>query len=281
MKKLLVKFYSTRIQKACSELGVPRKVQSAAIVFLQRLYIWHSAIEHDPQHMMLACLYLACKAEECYFSAAELARLAGAPPALILRHELTLLSAIRYDLVVYHPYRALTGLWEDWQVWLAAQEQGADSAAPDEQTRQRVKDAALAGADVLLLSDAPLLFSPGQIALAALRSGALRRGLKLDGFLQHVCGQAGEGGEKAGSANALAAVLKVLGEIDALGAQAAAPVEQEQATRADKVLKTCRAALSKKGGKTSVEEGKDVEAEGSEETKAEKAKRKRTESAGQ
>lgn len=263
---LLTKFYSTRLQHACLELRVPRKVQGTAIAFLRRLYVHHSMIEHDPQHIMLACLYLACKAEESYISAAELERLSATPAAFILRHELTLLTALQYDLVVYHPYRALEAFWEGLCTWLAslaAQGRAEASAQPlSEEARKRARDAAVAAADALQLTDAPLLYSPGQLALAALRSGFLKQGVKLRGYLDRLCMNVGnEACDSAGAVStpalpppdALAKLTAVLSEIDRLGADGAKAVDQEAASAADKKLKACRAALlARRGGKADV-----------------------------
>ena len=45
------------------------------------------------------------------------------------------------------------------------------SSSPSEQDVKSIKDKASNACDVLLTTDAPLIFTPGQIALAALRSG--------------------------------------------------------------------------------------------------------------
>ena len=57
---------------------------------------------------------------------------------------------------------------------------GAGSSALEGVTEQQVADtkkAARAAADALVLTDAPLLFPPGQLALAAMRSGFNKVGL--------------------------------------------------------------------------------------------------------
>lgn len=57
---------------------------------------------------------------------------------------------------------------------------GAGSSALEGVTEQQVaeaKKAARAAADALVLTDAPLLFPPGQLALAAMRSGFNKVGL--------------------------------------------------------------------------------------------------------
>ena len=69
---------------------------------------------------------------------------------------------------------------------------GAGSSALEGATVQQVADAkkaARAAADALVLTDAPLLFPPGQLALAAMRSGFNKVGLlNLPGMLlQNSC----------------------------------------------------------------------------------------------
>lgn len=110
--------------------------------------------------------------EEAYISAAELARLSGIKPAAILNSELPVLQTLRFDLVVMSPYRALAGFLEETRK--RAQKPGAvepSLVGLQESTAQGAHKAALAAVDALMRTDAPLRFSPGQLALAALRSG--------------------------------------------------------------------------------------------------------------
>lgn len=110
--------------------------------------------------------------EESYISAAELARLCGIKASAILNSELPVLQTLRFDLAVSSPYRALAGFLEEARV--RAQRPGAvepSLVGLQESTAQSAHRAALAAVDALMLTDAPLRFSPGQLALAALRSG--------------------------------------------------------------------------------------------------------------
>lgn len=110
--------------------------------------------------------------EESYISAAELARLCGIKASAILNSELPVLQTLRFDLAVSSPYRALAGFVEEARA--RAQRPGAvepSLVGLQESTAQSAHRAALAAVDALMLTDAPLRFSPGQLALAALRSG--------------------------------------------------------------------------------------------------------------
>jgi hypothetical protein len=50
--------------------------------------------------------------EDCYISAAELARLTGVHQELLLRNELMLLEGLKFDFIVFSPYRAIEGFME-------------------------------------------------------------------------------------------------------------------------------------------------------------------------
>ncbi|PSC75630.1 cyclin-H1-1 isoform X1 [Micractinium conductrix] len=260
----LLRFYGTRVQHVCRELRLPRRVLGAALTYLKRMYLSLSCLEQDPQQLLLTCLYLACKIEEHYISAAELGRLTGVPPELILRTELTALQALKFDLIVHSPYKAVEGFFEDIKEAAlaagsseaAAAAEGLDAGmstlAPEQ--LERVRAAAYAAADALMLSDAPLLHAPGRLALAALRSGFNKVGIKLQKYIERVARQ-GSGSSCSGGNDAAAATAAVerlhaaLSELDALGAEGARPVDQEAMAALDRQLKACRAALQEGGGR--------------------------------
>ncbi|VEL44393.1 unnamed protein product [Protopolystoma xenopodis] len=77
----------------------------------------HSVMDFHPREMMLTCLYLACKAAD--FPIGIEAFITRVPrnqeryAYFILNSELFLMEALHYDLWIYTPYRALTGLIVD------------------------------------------------------------------------------------------------------------------------------------------------------------------------
>ena len=89
---------------------MPPKVLGTAITYFQRFYLHHSVMDADPKHIMMASVYLACKTEEHYISAEELARMTKQDPSIVLREELNLLNGLNFDLIVHHPYRPLLAL---------------------------------------------------------------------------------------------------------------------------------------------------------------------------
>ncbi len=91
------------------------------------------------------------------------------------------MQGLKFDLIVYSPYKSIEGFFED--IKEAAAEAGSSEAAAaaagldpgmaslSEQQLGKARGVAYSAADALLLSDAPLLHAPGQLALAAVRSG--------------------------------------------------------------------------------------------------------------
>lgn len=165
----------------CRELGLPAKVLSTSLIYLKRYYSQNSIIDCDPQRLSLTCLYLACKIEECYISAGELGRLTGVPAEIMLRTELTLLQGLQFDLIVFSPYKALKGFWWDITNKRDKKKSGnMNSNGSDEDVvmltcDQQAMDGRMTRAhniiDELLLTDIPLMYPPGVIALAAVCIG--------------------------------------------------------------------------------------------------------------
>lgn len=95
------------------------------------------------------------------------------------------MQALKFDLITYSPYKAIEGFIEDIKDAAAAAAEGggdgdavaaaagldAGMAGLSEEQVSKAKQAAMSAADALMMSDAPLLHTPGRLALAALRSG--------------------------------------------------------------------------------------------------------------
>lgn len=274
---LLLKFYEAKVQAVCRELRLPLKVLGAAVTYIKRFYVARSALDVDPQAAALTCLYLACKAEECYLSAAELGRLSGMPAEVLLRHEIQVLQGLGFDLLVHAPHRAVDGCLAEVEACRAeagdADCDGLAALVPEQM--QRARAAAYGAADALMLTDAPLLYTPGQLGLAAARSGFAKAGVKLRAFV-------GRTVRKALPASAAAAaveeaerrLLAALGAIDALGASGAEPVQQQDVVAIDRKLKACRSPLLEASSEAARQA-----AEAKAKAKADKAARKAAKSA--
>ena len=295
---VLLRFYTHRAAALAGALRLPRAVGAAGAVFTARFFLGASALEHDPREVAVAALYLAAKVEEAYISADRLgsalasasatgggggsdgsapattttSAAAAAPGAAILRREPALLAGLGFDLITHTPHRAVDGLVADI---LAVREGGGKGkggraaaallgealATAPVAALSRAHAAALAAADVLVTCDAHLLYPPGQLALAALRSGMRKAGIGGSGALVRRAAALGgvvssappappggrvpspppQPGEPA--AADVAALEAALDGLDGLGTAAATPPTADEARAADARLRRARAVL--------------------------------------
>ncbi|RZC55364.1 hypothetical protein C5167_014209 [Papaver somniferum] len=178
-EQLMRVFYEHKIQEVCGAFGFPHKIQATAITYFKRFYLQWSVMEHHPKHIMLTCVYTSCKVEENHVSAEE---------------------SLGFDLIVYAPYRSIEGFIDDME----------DFCRAKDDTLQRLKvtgvfllytlflfgfviyikdlqERAKLEVDKAMLTDAPLLFPPGQLALAALRkANDVHTVVDFPRYLEHV-----------------------------------------------------------------------------------------------
>ncbi|KAJ7529386.1 hypothetical protein O6H91_15G047200 [Diphasiastrum complanatum] len=179
---LIRRYYELKIQQVCAAFAFPNKIQATAVLFFKRFYLQWSVMEHDPKHIMLTCIYLSCKVEEFHVSAEELGKGIQQDPQVVLKNELTVLQGLHFDLIVYAPYRSLDGFLFDMENFV----QGTNNSST--QKLQELKEAAKFVVDTVILTDCPLLFTPGQLALAALRKANLEeRAVDFERYLQSLC----------------------------------------------------------------------------------------------
>jgi len=150
----LVEYYAVKLIEVGKALKAPSKVICTACTYLKRFYIGKTSLEFDPQFLVLACLYVASKVEDCYMAADELSTHVGMPSGAILKLELPLLQGLHFDLQVFHVHKALEGIMSNFTI--------KDSVLSDVRAKANLL------LDAFLATDAILLFTPGQIALKAL-----------------------------------------------------------------------------------------------------------------
>lgn len=94
----------------------------------------------------------------------------------IIPAELALLSGIHFDLMCFHPYKAVLAFTEDLRTYLKSEKgrtlaqfrNKEDSRPVVGQDLKPMHDMARMIIDDVIVSDIPLLYSPGQVGLAAL-----------------------------------------------------------------------------------------------------------------
>ncbi|CAK7340681.1 unnamed protein product [Dovyalis caffra] len=120
--------------------------EATALIYFKRFYL-----------QWLTCIYASCKIEENHVSAEELGKGISQDHQMILNYEMI---SLEFDLIVYAPYRSVEGFIADIE----------EFCHPTDENIQKLKETAVAEIDKIMLTDAPVLFPPGQLALGALQS---------------------------------------------------------------------------------------------------------------
>ncbi|KAL2950301.1 hypothetical protein AAZX31_20G220900 [Glycine max] len=129
---------------------------------------------------MLTCIYAACKIEENHVSAEELGKGISQDHQMILNNEMIVYQSLEFDLIVYAPYRSVEGFINDMEEFFNAGDNQLEML-------KTLQETARFEVDKMMLTDAPLLFPPGQLALAALgNSNALHRVIDFDSYLRGI-----------------------------------------------------------------------------------------------
>ncbi|XP_006651796.1 cyclin-H1-1 isoform X1 [Oryza brachyantha] len=179
-ERLMRIFYEQKIQEVCAAFKFPHKIQATAIIYFKRFYLQWSVMEHHPKHIMLTCIYSSCKVEENHVSAEELGKGIQQDHQIILNNEMIVLKSLDFDLIVYAPYRSIEGFIDDMEDFCRA-------GNGEHQRLKELRQTAISQVDKMMLTDAPLLYTPGQLALAALhKSNDMHRILSFERYLESV-----------------------------------------------------------------------------------------------
>lgn len=130
----------------------------------------------DPKTIMVAAVFMGSKVEDATADVRyleEATKLMQAPVTVeeILRAELHLVSGIHFELMCFHGYKPVLAFIEDLRTYLKS-ENGRNAVASSKivtggDLRPRYEGAKRL-VDEICMSDIPLLFSTGQIGIAAL-----------------------------------------------------------------------------------------------------------------
>ncbi|XP_065520157.1 cyclin-H isoform X1 [Lathamus discolor] len=177
----ICKHYEKRLLDFCSifKPAMPRSVVGTASMYFKRFYLNNSVMEYHPRIIMLTCAFLACKVDEFNVSSAQFVgnlreSHAGQEKALeqILEYELLLIQQLNFHLIVHNPYRPFEGFLIDLKTRYPVLE--------NPEVLRKTADDFLSR---VALTDAYLLFSPSQIALAAILSSGSRAGINMESYL--------------------------------------------------------------------------------------------------
>ena len=162
--KVLCKYYEKVLFHLCMKFQppLPYSVTFTAFVYFKRIYLQSSIMEQLPQDMMSVCLYMACKVEEYNVSVDKFVMIYPEADRIrtadvILGNEMGLMRLLNYQLIVHSPKRALEGFFIDIKTRFRQKE--------DFDKCREVSNEFL---NAVLFSDVVFLYTPSQIALAAL-----------------------------------------------------------------------------------------------------------------
>ncbi|XP_062004473.1 cyclin-H1-1 isoform X1 [Rosa rugosa] len=224
-EQLMRVFYETKLQEVCNNFHFPHKVQATALIYFKRFYLRWSVMQHEPKNIILTCIYAACKIEESHVSAEELGKGISQDHQMILNNELIVYQSLEFDLIVYAPYRSVQGFIHDMEESCGLE----DDQLPMLQT---LRDTAKMDVDKIMLTDAPLLFPPGQLALAALRSAnQVHRVVDFDRYLESML-------SRKSSAHTISELVESLNAIDSWVRRYKFPSDKE-ILHINRKLKSC------------------------------------------
>ncbi|XP_074579458.1 cyclin-H1-1 [Curcuma longa] len=217
-------FYEQKIQEVCQAFKFPHKIQATAIIYFKRFYLQWSVMEHHPKHIMLTCIYASCKVEENHVSAEELGKGIQQDHQIILNNEMAVYQSLGFDLIVYAPYRSIEGFLEGMQDFFHARD--------EPEKFQDLLQTSYSEVDRMMLTDGPLLYPPGQLALAALRrANEVHRFLDFERYLNFLV-------SRQRSTHTTSQLFEALNSIDTLVAQLNIPTAKDM-RHIDRKLKSC------------------------------------------
>ncbi|XWS58176.1 hypothetical protein CRYUN_Cryun08bG0012400 [Craigia yunnanensis] len=218
-------FYENKLREVCSAFYFPNKIQATALIYFKRFYLQWSVMEHHPKHIMLTCVYAACKIEENHVSAEELGKGISQDHQMILNYEMVVYQSLEFDLIVYAPHRPVEGFVNDMEEFCGAKDE-------QNQMLKDLQETARVEVDKIMLTDAPHLFPPGQLALVALRSAnELHKVLDFERYLRSIL-------TRQNSEHTISELIESLNVIDAWVRKYKFPTEKDM-KHINRKLKSC------------------------------------------
>eukprot|EP00977_Amphora_coffeiformis_P017663 scaffold5860_cov223-Amphora_coffeaeformis.AAC.2 len=183
----LVAFYAPKLGKLIGPKAVvPRlkrnsKVTATAALLYRRFFLSNSVMMYDPKAVMVAAAFLASKVEDAsadvrYLEEGTQLFNAHVPQDEIIAAELALIQGVAFDLLCFHPHKAVLALTEDLRTFLKS-DKGKAWVGPKNQQQRTVSGQDLEPLyakardtleEALLQTDLALLYTPGQLGLASL-----------------------------------------------------------------------------------------------------------------
>ena len=155
---------------------MPPYVLGTAFHYFKRFYLYNSTMNYHPKEILATCVYLASKTEEFNISIQQfVSNVKGdrnKAMEIILSNELLLMKELNFNLTIHNPFRPVEGFLIDIKTRCSGMQN------PDKLRK---------GIDEFLeksfLTDCCLIYSPSQIALAAVLHAASKAQENLDTYV--------------------------------------------------------------------------------------------------
>ncbi|CAH1117269.1 unnamed protein product [Phaedon cochleariae] len=226
-EKIMVKRYELHLRDFCKRFQppMPRYVIGTSFHYFKRFYINNSVMNYHPKEIMVTCIYLACKVEEFNVSIQQfVANIKGdreKATDIILNNELLLMEQLSFHLSIHNPFRPVEGLLIDIKTRGSLQDP------------ERLRSGIEHFLERSLLTDVILLYSPSQVALAAVLHAASKLQENLDSYVTDILfGEDGRGKleELIEAVRAIRSMVKMVDSVP----------DRNQQKILDKKLEKCR-----------------------------------------
>ncbi|XP_015906451.1 cyclin-H [Parasteatoda tepidariorum] len=180
-EKMLCKHYESILMKFCQKFQppMPKNVIACSFHYFKRFYLNNSVMDYHPKDILVTCAYLASKVEEFNVSIYQfVANVKGdreKATEIILNHELLLMQQLNFDLSVYNALRPVEGFLIDIK-----------TRYPTLNDPEHLRPAIEEFLEKIHFTDACFLYSPSQIALAAIAYGAHKFRENIDGYMEDI-----------------------------------------------------------------------------------------------
>lgn len=178
-EQYLIRSYLVYLKEFCRKFA-PKSVIATAFVYMKRFYLNESCMKYHPRNIGVTCAYLACKIDEFNVSIDQFIKNVNGDHTkaqiTVLSNELLLMKKLRFHLTVHLPYRPVSGFIIDIKARYPPARDKIDLLAPE------IDDYL----DKAMFTDACFLYTPSQIALAAICHAAQKCNLDLNDYLSDI-----------------------------------------------------------------------------------------------
>lgn len=179
---LLLRSYLANMREFFRKFQPPvqKSVVALAFNYMKRFYLSESCMEYHPRTIGVTCAYLACKVDEFNVAIGQFIKNVKGDcdkaARLVLSNEMLLMQKLKFHLTVHLPYRAIQGFLIDLRA------RCSEARDKTELMDQHIDDYL----EKYLFTDACFLYSPSQIALAAVYHGSKQCGVELESYIRDI-----------------------------------------------------------------------------------------------